>query len=1152
MSLDQVFMLPGLSSGPRLLLSDASESFDFEANSHSFFVNSNLTWSWSADVAWITSDEDTPQTGSQTFSYSVTENISTQRTGTITFTAGDITRTHTVTQGPYPILTIDDAAHTFDSDADSLTFNVTSNTDWTWFASEDWVTSTEAVFQNGDQAFTYSVTANTGAERTATITFVDVQAGVVTAVHSITQSAEATPLLLDTYTGAVGFSLRKIRTAYTGDCIRVRRASDDAEQDIGFSGNDLDTAAIETFCSGTTGFVTTWYDQVGSNDAVEATTSRQAIIYESGAVVVNEHGLPAIRFLDDDAAAIEGRLTCPSWAVADAAWLAQSMVYSLKSYGNTPPIFYGDPIRSLHLTTTGRPQITARRTGGSSTVNSTDALALDTTTVRLDVADRTNISIFLNTEATADATAADRDEDANLGSYDIGMRAYSTFLADTLVSEIVGFTADESANNLAIRTEQYNYWTDSIPTPPAPLTLSIDSASATYNEDAQNGSFEVTSNTDWTWTSSAAWLTSAEASPQNGNQTFSYSVSENTGSERVATITLSVSGTSVIHTVTQEAPPVSPSDPDIEDFTEFDYVADMVESLDSAKGAGQVWYAQGYRYVELGSGATDQHLTTAGGVKLRALQDGSGAVTTEQLGWLPAVVQEAAAESQIPKLDSNSMFVFSDFYNCDNMAVGFPQTISISGAYRRHSGFFTTQQPGVGHRIRVIGGGGSLRRIKVECEQIDGGPPAARILSDRYIVDDIQMEHKSNSGIFIESSNKTHVHNCEFWDAHQNLYYTGGLRNRATDNYHSADWSTRNFGEGIKSGGLNMTDGFKVMESMFDRTRRDGIDTTGGGYGMRFVNNIFHLCGIGRNPENRGSPVQGIDLKVSSVGSNSEPGERPPTQHVSVCDNILWGATIVTTQVALDGASAEVRWNRGLIGLVYLRNTFESKDYFEWNRGTGNAMEIFSFGSGERNINLKTGAQGGSSRNVVYSANPSADKYAALQPDSVTWVDYANYIISPTGGGVQVNWETGVVGPKITGRFTNFSSSYGVWSRLNLLDEYIQTNVSAAMYGSGTSALLSVWTNGAASPPTPCRGIMASSCFGTNILSVLDFPTGNNGLVNDSVVLGNIVKATRLVDDPDTDIRTGLWIRQNTSDGAAARNGVGTTSPVIEQNVGVS
>jgi hypothetical protein len=51
-------------------------------------------------------------------------------------------------------------------------------------------------------------------------------------------------LLLDTYpNAAVAYSLRKLRTAYTGAAIRVRRAIDNAEQDIGF--NDFNNTLID-------------------------------------------------------------------------------------------------------------------------------------------------------------------------------------------------------------------------------------------------------------------------------------------------------------------------------------------------------------------------------------------------------------------------------------------------------------------------------------------------------------------------------------------------------------------------------------------------------------------------------------------------------------------------------------------------------------------------------------------------------------------------------------------------------------------------------------------------------------------------------------------------------------------------------------------
>jgi hypothetical protein len=104
--------------------------------------------------------------------------------------------------------------------------------------------------------------------------------------------------LLDTYSGAAAaYSLRKLRTAYTGSAIRVRRASDNTEQDIGFTAlGGLNTSALTTFCSGTNGFVTTWYDQSGNGrDATQSTGANQPQIVSSGSVIT-ENGKAAAQF----------------------------------------------------------------------------------------------------------------------------------------------------------------------------------------------------------------------------------------------------------------------------------------------------------------------------------------------------------------------------------------------------------------------------------------------------------------------------------------------------------------------------------------------------------------------------------------------------------------------------------------------------------------------------------------------------------------------------------------------------------------------------------------------------------------------------------------------------------------------------------------
>jgi hypothetical protein len=102
--------------------------------------------------------------------------------------------------------------------------------------------------------------------------------------------------LLDAYPNAsVAYSLRLLRGAYTGSAVRVRRSSDNTEQDIGFTAlGELDTTALTTFCSGTNGFVTTWYDQSGNGrNLTQAVAIAQPQIVSSGSVLL-DNGKPAI------------------------------------------------------------------------------------------------------------------------------------------------------------------------------------------------------------------------------------------------------------------------------------------------------------------------------------------------------------------------------------------------------------------------------------------------------------------------------------------------------------------------------------------------------------------------------------------------------------------------------------------------------------------------------------------------------------------------------------------------------------------------------------------------------------------------------------------------------------------------------------------
>jgi hypothetical protein len=95
--------------------------------------------------------------------------------------------------------------------------------------------------------------------------------------------------LLNFYPGAAAaYSLRSLNSDYGGAAIQVRRSSDNAVLDIGFTSNgDLDTIALLAHCGSGDGFVTEWFDQSGNGrNATQATALNQPQIVSAGSVLL--------------------------------------------------------------------------------------------------------------------------------------------------------------------------------------------------------------------------------------------------------------------------------------------------------------------------------------------------------------------------------------------------------------------------------------------------------------------------------------------------------------------------------------------------------------------------------------------------------------------------------------------------------------------------------------------------------------------------------------------------------------------------------------------------------------------------------------------------------------------------------------------------
>jgi hypothetical protein len=91
------------------------------------------------------------------------------------------------------------------------------------------------------------------------------------------------PLLDDLTDYQIVLSVRLLRTAYTGNCIEVRRSSDNTTQNIGFVNGYLDTTSLLSFAGAGSAYIKTWYDQSGNGrNYVQATNANQPRIVNSG------------------------------------------------------------------------------------------------------------------------------------------------------------------------------------------------------------------------------------------------------------------------------------------------------------------------------------------------------------------------------------------------------------------------------------------------------------------------------------------------------------------------------------------------------------------------------------------------------------------------------------------------------------------------------------------------------------------------------------------------------------------------------------------------------------------------------------------------------------------------------------------------------
>jgi len=258
--------------------------------------------------------------------------------------------------------------------------------------------------------------------------------------------------LLDTYPdAAAAYSLRKLRTNYSGSAIRVRRA-DNTEQDIGFVNNELDTTSLLSFVGSGDGFVAILYDQsLNAKNQVQTTAIYQPKIVSSG-VIELLNSLPSM--LGDDSSMGSESF---KYTGSNGEFSAYG-VYNLKTdSGYTTAFGSNDTPRIGQFPTAFNGQIR-----NVATTDSGDSL------LRSDLADNTNIVFNGNVSTTTNDLYINgvlKDTDTftgNLANASNSLfsfaRRVNTSAIQGHISEMIIYPANQTTDRSAIETNINDFY----------------------------------------------------------------------------------------------------------------------------------------------------------------------------------------------------------------------------------------------------------------------------------------------------------------------------------------------------------------------------------------------------------------------------------------------------------------------------------------------------------------------------------------------------------------------------------------------------------------------------------------------------------------------------------------------------------------------
>lgn len=270
-----------------------------------------------------------------------------------------------------------------------------------------------------------------------------------------------TTLPADAATSSAAYSLRKVKADYTGNAVRIRRASDDVEVDVAFDGNGEVSASSaitnvtespdqgDTTATTLGGFLTeggnqdayvhTWYDQSGSgNDATQDVSGDQPKIAEAGALLADG--------IDFDGA--DDKLNFTALSASD---LSIFSVVTFDSVAGQERIIGPQTGNSEGFGISNATTGFFRGSGGTANSPALNATISADTATLYSLIRASNTGTFF-TDSTASATFSNTDTfaGASLGG--------ATNPVDGSLKEIIIYTSDQSSNRFKIESNINNHY----------------------------------------------------------------------------------------------------------------------------------------------------------------------------------------------------------------------------------------------------------------------------------------------------------------------------------------------------------------------------------------------------------------------------------------------------------------------------------------------------------------------------------------------------------------------------------------------------------------------------------------------------------------------------------------------------------------------